>query len=139
MISQRIPGIIKIGYLKSSQLPPDIMLQSIAGLVIGIPTQITWIPFVGECFLSWEGSLLNGGRQEKSTLKFNTCSVIPDDIHLAFVVRCASGKEYVIGAREARYPVVTYSETTGKQSGDAAVRSYTITHIAQKSVLECAL
>lgn len=139
MTPQRIPEIVKVGFLSSALLPPDIMLQSIAGLVIGVPAQITWIPFVGECVLSWDGTLLNGSRQEKATLKFNTNYNIPDDRPLAFVVRCASGHEYIVGAREGRHPIISYSETTGKRTGDRAARAYSITHVAQKSVLECAL
>ena len=139
MTQQRIPEIAKIGFICSAQLPRDIMLQSMAGLVVGVAAEITWLPFVGEAVLSWEGTVLNGGRQEKSTLKFSTHAIIPDDRSIAFVVRCASGLEYLIGTREGRRPVITYAETTGKRTGDRAARTYTITHVAQKSVLQCAL
>ena len=139
MTQQRIPEIAKIGFIHPATLPRNLMLQSMAGLVIGVAADITWLPFVGEAVLSWEGTAVNGGRQEKSTLKFCTHSVIPDDSRLAFVVRCASGLEYLIGTREGRRPVVNYTETTGKRSGDRAARTYTITHVAQKSVLQCAL
>lgn len=140
MIRQRIPGIVRIGFMDSAQLPPDIMMQSLLGIVIGIPAvTVTWVPFTGEPLLTWEGSVLNGARCEKATLKFSSDAEIPDGRRLAFVVRCASGLAYVVGAREALFPQVTYSETTGSRSGDGAVRAYTVTHLAQKSVLQCAL
>lgn len=139
MTRQRIPEISKIGYIRSDQLPHNVMLQSMAGLVIGVAADITWIQFVGEAELSWEGTTVNGGRQEKSTLKFDTHTVIPDVRDITFVVRCASGLGYLIGTREGRRPVVNYTETTGKRTGNRAARTYTITHVAQKSVIECAL
>lgn len=138
-MEQRIPGITKIGYLRTLQLPRDVMLQSMAGIKIGLSAYVTWLPVAGEASLSWNGSISNRAPQEKSTLTFKTHFSIPCDERIAFVVKCASGRHYLIGSREGRRPIVSYTETTGKTNGDPAVRSYTITHIARKSVLECAL
>lgn len=95
--------------------------------------------FFGMPSLKWDGSTVNGARQEKSTLEFSTTEKLPEGEPLAFVVTVASGKQYLVGAREPKYPLINYSETTGAPDGDAALRSYKITHVAQKSVLPCVL
>lgn len=105
--------------------------------ILSIPS--TPIKFYGHPTLKWEGSKVNGARQEKTTLEFLTNEVLPDNKHIAFVVTTASGKQYLIGTREPKYPVITYSETSGAPDGEAALRAYKITHIAQKSVLPCIL
>lgn len=91
----------------------------------------------GRPTLSWEGSKVNGTRQEKSTLEFSTSQPLPEGENLAFVITGAGGKQYLIGTREGKYPIINYSETTGEPGGSPAVRTYKITHIAQKSVLPC--
>lgn len=134
-----LPGIVKIQYLRCSDLQPNVMLASICGALITIAATATDIKFFGQPSLKYDGSKLNGSRQEKSTLEFDTSDKLPEGERLAFVVTAVSGKQFLIGAREPGYPQVNYSETTGSPGGDPAVRTYKITHIAQKSVLPCVL
>lgn len=139
MSRQRLPGIRRIEIVRSEALPEGLMLQSICGEVPWVAVERELVSTVGVPKLSWEGSKQNGTRQEKSTLEFMTLEALPEGENLAFVVTGADGRGYLIGSREGRHPVIEYSETTGEAGGTAAVRVYKVTHIAQKSVLECVL
>lgn len=134
-----LPGIVKIQMVRCADIPPHVMLSSIAGAPIALALPAVDINFFGSPSLKWEGSIVNGARQEKATLEFSTTSTLPEGERIAFVLSTAGGKQYLIGSREPKYPQVTYSETAGAPDGDAAVRKYKITHIALKSVLTCVL
>lgn len=134
-----LPGIRKIQIVRSEHLVAGVMLHSICGCEVVITAPAVTIEFVGKSMLKWEGSKVNGSRQEKSTLEFSTVHPLPENENLAFVVTSVSGRQYLIGSHEGRHPVVSYSGTTGEPSGSAAVLAYKITHIAQKSVLPCIL
>jgi len=115
------------------------MLHSICGCVVAIAAPSETVEFCGRPVLSWEGSKVNGTRQEKTKLEFSTIHHLPDGENLAFVVTAADGRQYLIGSREGRYPKIEYSDTTGETGRTASIRTYKISHIAQKSVLPCVL
>ena len=132
-----IPGIVKIEVVRCSQLPANVMLTAITRGSVTLVLEPEEVTFYGQPSLKWEGMLVNKAPQEKSTLEFKTPHRLHDDVRIAFIVTTASGKKYLIGSREGKYPVVTYTETTGSPDGEAALRTYKITHLARKSVLEC--
>ena len=134
-----LPGIVSIRYTDCGNIQPHVMQQSISGASIDLALPAVEVKFYGIPKCQWSGTLSSGCREEKSTLEFATSDIIPEGRRLAFIVTVASGKQYLIGSREPRYPQVEYSETTGSPSGDAAVRTYKITHVALKSVLPCLL
>lgn len=134
-----LPGISKIQIVKCDDLPGGAMMSSICGCIVAIVAPAIPIKFVGRPTLTWEGAKVNGQRQEKSTLEFTTLHPLPEGENLAFVVTGAGGRQLLIGTREGRYPIINYSESTGQPGGSPAVRTYKITHIAQKSVLPCVL
>lgn len=139
MSCHRLPGIKKIQIVRCADLPHGAMLHSICGNVVAISAPSETIEFSGRPLLSWEGSKVNGKRQEKSTLQFSTVHQLPEREHIAFVVTCPDGTQYLIGTHEPNYPEIIYEESTGNPGSDAAVRTYKIKHIAQKSVLPCVL
>lgn len=139
MNRNRLPGIIKIQIIRCSDLPDNLMFNSICGVKVAIVAASEALSFIGRPVLSWEGSKVNGVRQEKSTLKFSTTYHLPEGERLAFVVTGAANFQYIIGTKEPNYPEISYEETTGNPGSDSAVRTYKITHIAQKSVLPCVL
>lgn len=139
MSCNSLPGISSIKAILCSHLSPDLMLQAITGCTVTITAPVIDVDYLGIPTLSWSGSIVNGQRQEKSTLEFKTRSVLPEGVNLAFVVSAASGEQFLIGTLEPRFPVISYSQTTGSPSGEPAIRTYKITHIAQMSVLPCIL
>lgn len=134
------PGIRRIQIVRCSDLPAGLMLHSICGCTVVLSVAADEIEFCCPVpTLKYDGSKVNGTRQEKSTLEFSTAHPLPEGENLAFVVTTVRGRQYLIGTREGRYPVINYSDTTGTPAGEAAVRAYKITHIAKKSVLPCIL
>lgn len=134
-----LPGIVSIRYTDCRNLQPHIMMHSICGAKIALAVPTEKISFYGVPKCQWSGTLSSGCREEKATLEFTTTDILPEGCRLAFIITVASGKQFIIGAREAKYPQIEYTETTGSPSGDAAVRTYKITHVAPKSVLPCVL
>ena len=132
-----LPGIVSIHFTDCKFLPAHIMQQSISGMPIVLAVPFVKVNFYGIPKCQWSGSLSSGCRQEKTTLEFATSDVIPERRRLAFVVSVASGRQYLIGTREPKFPQIGYTDTTGSPSGDAAVRTYKITHVALQSVLPC--
>ena len=132
-----IPGIVKIEVVRCAQLPANVMLTAITRGSVTLVLEPEEVTFYGQPTLKWEGLLVNKAPQEKSTLEFKTPHRLHDNVRIAFIVTAASGKKYLIGSREGKYPVVTYTETTGTPDGEAALRTYKVTHLARKSVLEC--
>ena len=132
-----IPGIVKIEGVRCAQLPANVMLTAITRGSVTLVLEPEEVTFYAQPTLKWEGMLVNKAPQEKSTLEFKTPHRLHDDVRIAFIVTTASGKKYRSGSREGKYPVVTYTETTGTPDGEAALRTYKITHLARKSVLEC--
>lgn len=137
MSSYSLPGITRIRIVRCSDLGPHLMLQSVCGCIVAVAAPFVTVEFTGRPTLTWEGSKVNGARQEKTTLEFSTLMRLPEGENLAFVVTGASGRQYLVGTREGRYPVVSYTQTTGDTTGTAAVRTYKVTHTAMKSALEC--
>ena len=116
------------------------MLGAICGAVAYLfREQLTPIPFGGVPKYQREGTLINGRRAEKSTLEFITDRHPDDSDRLAFIVERPGGDCILIGTREPNYPQVEYSDTTGAPDGDAAVRTYKITHTDIKSGLPLVL
>ena len=141
MYSYSVPGIREISIVRCSDLPADLMQFALLGdtVAISVPLRLTIAICGAMPTLKTEGSIVNGKRQEKTTLEFSTHTLIPENERLAFVVTGADGRKWLIGTREPNFPVISYSESTGKPSGEAAVRTYKITHIAPKSEILCLL
>lgn len=134
-----LPGIVKIQMIRCEDIPPHVIYSSLSGAPVALALPATDIKFYGTPTLKWEGSIVNGARQEKSTLEFDTCDELPEGCRIAFVVTAASGRQVLIGTREPKYPQVNYSESLGSPGGAAAIRNYKITHVALKSVITCIL
>ena len=139
MPTNTLPGIVKIQIVRCSDIQPHVMQMSMCGALIALALPAVTIKFYGVPSLKWTGSPLNRGCEEKSTLEFSTTAKLPEGELIAFVITAASGKQCLIGTREPKYPMISYTETTGAPDGDAALRTYKITHIAPKSVLPCVL
>lgn len=140
MLPQSLPGIRRIYFTMCAALPPYVMLTGICGGAVAMyRDSLEKIPFAGIPTLKCDGTVVNGSRQEKSSLEFRTSGRLPDGVRLAFIVECVNGTSWLIGSREPNYPVVEYSDFSGDPSGSAAVRTYKITHIGVKSAIPVVL
>lgn len=139
MSCQSLPGIREIRMIKCADLPRHLMLRSLSGDVAVINCEGLSVNFTGEPTLTWETELLNGTLYEKSTLTFTTTHELPLSGRVAFAVTTPGREHFLMGAYEPRYPIIKYSQTTGETGRTSAVRTYTVTHVARKSILKCVL
>lgn len=139
MITQRLPGIKTLGYVQGKYLQRQMMQKSLAGLPVAIMTDITPINFVGDPTCEAASDYDNGGRIEKTTLKFITNDMILQYPDIAFVVTDTNGKSFVIGAREKPHPIIKMTISTGEPDGAPAVFSYEVTLYAQRSMIPCSI
>lgn len=139
-LAASLPGVRRISWLPCGQLPSNVMLTAICGQYTSLfRADIREIPFSGTADFKHDRSILNGVRVEKSTLTFRSSMVLPEGERMAFVVELMNGAGLLIGAREPNYPQVESSFTAGSPSGEAAVRTYKVTHYDVKSALTVVL
>ena len=139
MIEQRLPGIMALGFVRGSNLPRQMMHKSLVGIPIGIMTSVTPINFIGTPTCEATSDYDNGGRIEKTTLKFLTNDTIDLFYGIAFVVKDTNGNAFVIGARENPHPIIKRNVFSGETAGSPAVFSYEVTLYAQRSLIPCFL
>ena len=126
-----LPGIKAIGYIPAERLQREIMYKHLAGIPVGIFTNVTPIAFVGVPTCEAVSTYNNNGRVEQTTLRFQTLDNVPLYQHIAFVVTDCNNQTYVIGQHEKPRPIIKESGHTGTPSGDPAVRTYEVTLYAK--------
>ena len=136
-ITQSLPGIKFVGFVETDKLQREIMNKSLAGLPVGIFTDITPIAFCGVPTCNAESIYNNNGRIEQTTLRFKTLDDMPTSRHIAFVVTDCNNRSYIIGQREKPRPIVKVTRDTGTPNGDPAVCTVEVTLYAQKSLIPC--
>ena len=137
MNKQSLPGIKALGYVPAERLQREIMYKHLAGIPIGIFTDVTPISFVGVPTCEAVSTYNNNGRVEQTTLRFQTLDDVPEYQHIAFVITDCNGQSYVIGQHEKPRPIIKVSGHTGTPGGDPAVCSVEVTLYAQKSLIPC--
>ena len=134
---QILPGIRFIGWVLCDNLIADIALRGIAGMAVPVLTDIHAVDFFGEpecdCVTANDG----GNRLDTASLKFASDCTLPLHSHLAFVVTDISRNSYIIGAKEAAFPVIKRTITFGGTADERACIEYEITHSAIKSLVRC--
>ena len=134
---QILPGIKAIGWVLCDKLIADIALRGIAGMAVPVLTDIHAVDFFGEPECACVTANDNGNRLDTATLKFASENILPLHSHIAFVVTDINGCSYIIGAKEAAFPVVKLTISFGTSDGDSAGFIYEITHSAIKSLVRC--
>ena len=76
----------------------------------------------------------NGGYIEKTVLQFNATEDISQYPPIAFVITDAEGQSYIIGTREAPYPIVEITKSIDK---DKHVNTVKVTFTKKKSLVPC--
>lgn len=139
MIQQKLPGIMSLGYVQGKYLQRQMMQKSLTGIPVGIMTDITPINFVGDVTCEAVSDYDNGGRIEKTTLKFMTNDKILLYTDIAFVVTDTNRQSFVIGTREKPHPIIRMTISTGEPGGEPAVFSYEVTLYARRSLIPCSI
>jgi len=134
-----LPGIYKVAYLHCWELPPNITYMAISGVPVGVYATPKVIETDGKAECDTETDFDNNSKIEKATLKFSTTESLPVHIHLAFVIYTVRGKKYIIGCKEAPYPIIKVKSTTGSPDGQRNIINYEITFTARKALVQCAV
>ena len=135
--TQSLPGIRFIGHAPAENLQREMMSKHLAGIPVGVFTDITPIVFCGVPTCEAVSTYNNNGRIEQVTLRFKTLDVLPLHRHVGYVITDCNGQSYIIGQREKPRPIVKVTRDTGTPNGDPAVCSVEVTLYAQKALIPC--
>lgn len=136
-MKQILPGIRLIQVVDCALLPPNVGLKSEAEIPVSVLADLADIPFVGFPSCEHEVEPDNNATSEKTTLEFTTTEQFPfSHGNYAFVVTCVSGESYLIGTREAPFPVIGVRKRFGSLSGDAAGYQVQITFVGLKTLIQ---
>ena len=134
-----IPGIRRLSYISTSYLSHDVTYRADSGVQVLMTVLPTDISLKGEAVCEVERKFDNNSQQETAKLTFYTLDELPPHRHLAFVITDMQGNSFVVGAREAPFPIVRVTFTTGKPDGDASVRKYEVSFTARKGLALCSV
>lgn len=135
-MKQSLPNIIAISYVPCASLIPNITEKYLAHLPVGIFPLPTAIEHYGDASCEAEQEFDNGGYSEKTVLQFNSTADLSHEAPLAFVIKDAQGQSYIIGTREAPYPMMEVTKTIDKETN---VFSYKVTFTRRKSLVPCVI
>ena len=133
-MKQSLPNITAIYYVPCASLVPNITEKYRAGLPVGIFPLPSAIEHYGNASCEAEQEYDNGGYSEKTVLQFNTTEELTQNPPLAFVITDAQGQSYIIGTREAPFPIVEISKTIDKE---VHVNTVKVTFTRPKSLVPC--
>lgn len=132
-----IPGIKKIGWVRSFTLPPRVDLKAVVGERVMLMAEVNWLEFSGfpECRVTREKE--NHTYREITELSFVSAFDMPREKDIAIVVVDVDGEGYIIGSRENPKPVITAERNIGIPSETAKAFKVKVSHTAFKSLVPC--
>lgn len=136
MFKQSLPGIKAISFVPCHLLSPNIVEKYRAGIPVGVFSTSTPIEHYGNASCEAESEYINGGYSEKTVLQFTTTDEILQKPELAFVVTDVHDKSYLIGVKEAPFPMVDITE---KIDDDTNINQVKVTFQRQKSLIPCSV
>ena len=136
MFKQSLPGIKAITFLPCHLLPPNIVEKFLAGVPIGVFSTSTPIEHYGNASCEAESEHTGGTYYASTTLQFTTTDEIRQSQQLAFVVTDVNNHTYVIGCKEAPYPVVNITTNLDNDNNISHVK---VSFSRKKSLIPCAV
>ena len=133
-MKQSLPNITAIFYVPCASLIPNITEKNRAGLPVAIFPLPSVIEQYGNASCEAEQEYVGGGYSEKTVLQFNTTDDLTHYPPLAFVVTDAGGQSYIIGTKEAPYPIMEITQTIDKE---VHVNTVKVTFTRPKSLVPC--
>lgn len=135
-MKQSLPDIVAVCRVDCSALIPNITERFRAHLPVSVSQPLSAIELCGKGSCEAEQEYDNGGYSEKTVLQFTTTEELSHNPPQAFVIMDAEGQSYIIGTREAPYPMV---ETTRTIDKDMNVSSVKVTFTRPKSLVPCVI
>ena len=135
-ITQSLPNIVKVFTIPCASLTPNVVEKYMAGLPVGVYPLPTEVEQYGTGSVEAANELDDGTYYEKTVLQFSTAEEIDNRTPLAFVIKDAQENYYLIGAKEAPYPII---EITKSMSCERNVSNVKMTFTRKKSLLPCSI
>ena len=133
-ITQSLPHIIKVFVVPCANLVPNVVEKYLAGIPVGVYPLPTEVEQYGTGSCEAENALDDGTYYEKTILQFSTAEEITNTTPLAFVIMDAQENYYLIGAREAPYPIIEIAKAVSTESN---VNNIKVTFTRRKSLIPC--
>lgn len=133
----KLPGISNIYILKTADLPDDVAFREQSGMVLALAAPMMEIEFHGDAECEHISDFQDNGHFESVTLTFHTHERIKMGQKSAFVVIDVNGVSYLIGAKEAPFPIVKKTRLTGTPSGEPNDYVIEVAHTAIRTLVEC--
>ena len=134
MFKQSLPGIKAISFVPCHLLSPNILEKYRAGVPIGVFAYSTPIVHYGNASCEAESEYVGGGHSERTSLEFTTTDEILQMQELAFVVTDVHDKSYLIGVKEAPFPIVNIPTKVDDETNISEVK---VTFQRQKTLIPC--
>ena len=134
-MKQSLPGITAIDYIECSSLPDNLEMKAMVGIPIGIFVSMTEVPFSGMPTCVTDSDYDSHAQVERSVLTFQSTEDLPIRGCLAFIIRDANGKHWLMGHKEAPYPVIKRTQHLGVPESEKAGYIYEVTLIGRKALV----
>lgn len=135
-----LPGITAITWLYADSLYEDAQYEPLIGMEVRVERIGGYIPLAGlddsrrmEVVTDNAGN----GSSQKATLTFASEMCLPEHRPLAFIVRDANGRDWLLGQPYPPYLSVVSTVQTGTPGGDSAVYLYTVKETAPVCLRPC--
>lgn len=133
---QSLPNIVSISIVPCASLSVNILEKYIAGLPIAVFPLPTAIEHYGNATCEAEQEYTNGSYSEKTVLQFTSAEDIKQFPPKAFVIQDAQGKSFLIGTKEAPFPMVEITNTIDTETN---IKAYKVTFTRRKSLIPCVI
>ena len=133
---QSLPNIVKVFTIPCASLAPNVIEKYMAGLPVGVYPLPTEVEQYGTGSCEAANELDDGTYYEKTVLQFSTAEEIDNRIPMAFVVMDAQKNYFLIGAKEAPYPIIEIAKSVSTESN---VNSIKVTFTRRKSLIPCSI
>ena len=133
-MKQSLPGITAVAILPYSSVPLFAMEKAIAGIPVGIMAKPAYVTLYGIASYESESEYDNASYLEKVTLQFETTDSIDTSSPLAFVIHDANRRTFLIGCREAPFPVIEKNKSNDNERNISKVK---VSFTRRKALIPC--
>lgn len=133
---QSLPNIVKVFTIPCASLAPNVVEKYMAGLLVGVYPLPREVEQYGTGACEAANELDDGTYYEKTVLQFSTAEEITNTTPLAFVIMDAQENYFLIGAKEAPFPIIEIAKSISAESN---VNNVKVTFTKRKSLIPCSI
>lgn len=129
-----LPGIKKIWFLNSNDLPEDVLAKSMSGMPVVVKKNLNGVLFCGQPTCEYETKYEEAAFREEVTLEFNSTANLPLS-GVAFVVEDVNDERFLIGTKERPWPVVERTRNFGQPTSNTNSFRYVVKTKSLKALI----